>query len=234
MNKTKIIIIAVVAALLLIVAFLIKGRLQKAEEDKELLHSLNAKLQTWKNKDSLNMAKIQVIETQKTKNFLALETKDQEIKDLQKLVKDYEKQIKNGSATIIKTETAYVKESIIKVDTICGKCSFTYVDTNPWVSATISVTPTNTDSLNLSLDYKIKNEYHVVIGEEKQSLFKKKPFVEITNLNPYTETTSLRTYQVANKEKKFGLGIQAGYGINHKLSPGFYIGIGVHYSLIRF
>lgn len=237
-KKLIYIIIAVILLLLLEGVVVYRFSNKSKAENKSLIGSLNAELTTWKDKDSLNMAKIEVIETEKTKNFTSLKLKEEENIKLQTLVKKYEKQLKTqGSATIFQTETKYIKEEVIQVDSTCGKCSFVYIDNNPWINTIISVKPGNqTNLLNFGLNFKIKNEYEVIIGQDKKSLFKKgKSFAEVKNLNPYTETTSLRTYQVSTpKLKRWGVGPQIGFGLNSNFTTGAYVGIGLHYSFFNF
>ena len=84
------------------------------------------------------------------------------------------------------------------------------------------------------LDLKIKNEYSIIIGEEKDGFLKKKSFVEIINKNPYSMTESLRTYEVSQKKKKFSIGPYIGYGIGVNFIPQATVGIGLTYSLFKF
>ena len=211
---------------------------KEAKENANLVISLNDTLKTWKDKDSLSHAKIQIIETERTKDFLSLQSKDEEIIKLQKTVKQYEKQIKNqGSVTNFTSETKIITKDSLVTDSVCGKCSFYFSNSNPWYSVDASVYPTETpNQLSLSLDLKVKNEYSIIVGEEKQGLFKKpKPFVEVLNHNPYSETESLRTYQVSNnvRVKRFGIGPNISVGFNDK-GFSWFIGIGLQYNLIRF
>ena len=230
-----------IAILVIIIAILYFTNIsyqKEAKENANLVISLNDTLKTWKNKDSLSHAKIQIIETERTKDFLSLQSKDEEIIKLQKIVKQYEKQIKNqGSVTNFTSETKIFTKDSLVTDSVCGKCSFYFSNSNPWFSVDASIYPTKTpNQLSLSLDLKVKNEYSVIVGEEKQGLFKKpKPFVEVLNHNPYSETKSLRTYQVSNnvRVKRFGIGPNFSGGFN---DTGFswYIGFGLQYNLIKF
>ena len=230
-----------IAILLVIIAILYFTNInyqKEAKENANLVISLNDTLKTWKDKDSLSHTKIQIIETKRTKDFLSLQSKDEEIIKLQKTVKQYEKQIKNqGSVTNFASETKITTKDSLVTDSVCGKCSFYFSNSNPWFSVDASIYPTKTpNQLSLSLDLKVKNEYSVIVGEEKQGLFKKpKPFVEVLNHNPYSETKSLRTYQVSNnvRVKKFGIGPNISAGLNDK-GFSWYIGFGLQYNLIRF
>ena len=211
---------------------------KEAKENANLVISLNDTLKTWKDKDSLSHAKVQIIETERTKDFLSLQSKDEEIIKLQKTVKQYEKQIKNqGSVTNFASETKIITKDSLVTDSVCGKCSFYFSNSNPWFSVDASIYPTKTpNQLNLSLDLKVKNEYSVIVGEEKQGLFKKpKPFVEVLNHNPYSETENLKTYQVSNnvRVKRFGIGPNISAGLDGK-GFSWFIGIGLQYNLIRF
>ena len=230
-----------IAILLVIIAILYFTNInyqKEAKENANLVISLNDTLKTWKDKDSLSHTKIQIIETKRTKDFLSLQSKDEEIIKLQKTVKQYEKQIKNqGSVTNFASETKITTKDSLVTDSVCGKCSFYFSNSNPWFSVDASIYPTKTpNQLSLSLDLKVKNEYSVIVGEEKQGLFRKpKPFVEVLNHNPYSETKSLRTYQVSNnvRVKKFGIGPNISAGLNDK-GFSWYIGFGLQYNLIRF
>ena len=230
--------IAILLVIIVILYFTNINYQKEAKENANLVISLNDTLKTWKDKDSLSHAKVQIIETERTKDFLSLQSKDEEIIKLQKTVKQYEKQIKNqGSVTNFASETKIITKDSLVTDSVCGKCSFYFSNSNPWFSVDASIYPTKTpNQLNLSLDLKVKNEYSVIVGEEKQGLFKKpKPFVEVLNHNPYSETENLKTYQVSNnvRVKRFGIGPNISVGFNDK-GFSWFIGIGLQYNLIRF
>ena len=238
MKWIRVVFIVILMVIIAILYFTNISYQKEARENANLIISLNDTLKTWKDKDSLSHAKMQIIETERTKDFLSLQSKDEEIIKLQKTVKQYEKQIKNqGSVTNFTSETKIITKDSLVTDSVCGKCSFYFSDSNPWYSVDASIYPTETpNQVSLSLDLKVKNEYSVIIGEEKQGLFKKpKPFVEVLNHNPYSETKSLRTYQVSNnvRVKRFGIGPNISVGFNDK-GFSWFIGIGLQYNLIRF
>ena len=238
MKWIRAVFIAILMVIIAILYFTNISYQKEAKENANLVISLNDTLKTWKDKDSLSHAKIQIIETERTKDFLSLQSKDEEIIKLQKTVKQYEKQIKNqGSVTNFTSETKITTKDSLVTDSVCGKCSFYFSNSNPWFSVDASIYPTKTpNQLSLSLDLKVKNEYSVIVGEEKQGLFKKpKPFVEVLNHNPYSETESLKTYQVSNnvRVKRFGIGPNISVGFNDK-GFSWFIGIGLQYNLIKF
>ena len=194
---------------------------------------LNDNQKTFRDKDSLSHTTNNVIEG-KAKDFIDLEVKDKEIIALQELVKKYKKQLANkGNATNFTSETKYdtIYETKIKRDTIILSKN-TIMDSihNKWINTTFGF-----DKGNTVFTLKLKNEYSVIIGEESQGWFKKKkPFVEVINLNPYSETTKLKTYQVETKPiKKIGIGPGVYYGIGNNFQPQVFIGIGIQYNFIR-
>ena len=240
--KSEIIAIAILSFL---IPILVTSSQKESEEQKNLVSSLNAELETWKNKDSLNMAKIEVIQTESTDAFLKLDTKNKEIQELQKLVQTYQKQIRDGgSATIIESNTAISGSkttaldlpdiSSIIPDSIIIKDSVQ----NDWIRLDYSSKffLLETEGYNVfNYDLQVRNKYSIVIGYDKQGWFKDpKPFAEVTNHNPYTEVTMLRTYQVTKpKEKRWSIGPNISGGVNQN-GLGWFIGIGVQYNLIQF
>lgn len=234
----------IIGALLFILALLLMQKCSdysKAKEANGLVSALNDTVKIWKDKDSASHAIIEIIETYKIRQFKYLQNKDAQINELQQLVIKYEDRIKNnGSVTTFKDKIIIKDKFITKVDTIIVyndnylvkelqfKSDF---DMKGWVVGNIVA---NKDSTSLNL--KIKNEYVVVLGYEKQGLFKpKKPYAEVINKNPYSELTQLRSYQVKIKPPSaLGLGVVAGYGISNNLTPSFFLGMGIQYSLIKF
>lgn len=197
-------------------------------EETNLVESLSHDIIVWKDKDSLSHAKIQVIETQNVKDFLKIKSSDSIILDLQKTVKQYKKKLKEkGSVTNFTTETLYDTIYTTK-DTLVDK-NFRYSDTihNNYIFSVFGIK----DGLT-HYSLKVKNSYSVIIGQESQGWFKRpKPFVEIINKNPYSETKSLRTYEVAlPRIKKFVVGPGVNIGIDGKVTPG----VNLTYGIIRF
>ena len=209
----------------------------KIREQTNLVTSLNNNLKTWKDKNNQYHAKISVIETQNAKDFLTIHSNDSTIKDLQNTVKKYRRYLKkHGSATVIHTSTGVsttvVTKVVYKDTTNCTDMKFkSKFNLNGWV---VGNTIASKDST--SINFKIKNVYSIVIGQESQGLFKRrKPFAEVINKNPYSETKSLKTYEVSMpKIKRFGVGPMIGVGLGANGHIQWIIGIGVQYNLIRF
>lgn len=206
-------------------------------------------LKITKNSLGEEIAKISQFQTTNINDFLELHTQDSIIKRLQSEVKANKSRLGNsGSVTVIASNTTGTfigKTNVTSRDTI-KKDSLIYIypeyksniTKDKWISASIIANKDSTTFIP-----KIHNEYSLVLGEEsnQKGLFhifdKKIPFAEIKNLNPYTTTETLRSYQVAPAPPKtWGIGIQTGYGgtmINNQIYTAPYIGVGITKTLIR-
>lgn len=177
---------------------------RERKESLNLINALGDTIKIWKDKDGLNRSKISVLESYRTQDFLTLQTKDRQILELQKRVKEYKDKLKEGSSvTIIKGETVYdtIYETKDSIREILGEISIIDTVDNKWIT---SVFGFNKDSTIYSL--KVRNNYTVVIGEEKQGFLKpRKPFAEVINENPYSVTDTLRTYRVSTNTSSFDM-----------------------------
>ena len=188
-------------------------------------------LKTYRNSDSLHVAQIQVLTSENSKQFLKMRTQDSMIMKLQDVVKDYKNKLqKPGTSATVITSTTTVEGTmptqVVQGTTPVAKESFPQYNSSrqtKWIDLAIQARRDST-----SFQLKVRNEYSVVLGYEKR-----KPFAEVTNYNPYTETTDMRTYSVfVSPPKRISLGIHAGYGVvGTKFGP--YIGIGLNYDLIN-
>ena len=213
MNKLNKITSIVSIVLIIILSFFI---VRSCNQDKiisektNLISSLNDTIKIWKDKNGISHSKTEVIKTSSVNNFLKQNVKDEETKELQNTVKKDKNRLgKQGSVTkfngIIEFEkeiptlrdTIYIPKDGLVIKKSVYNSSF---DMDGWVVGSIKASE---DSTKINL--KVKNDYTVIIGEEKTGflgLGKRKPFVEVTNKNPYSETTSLKTYQVENYKIK--------------------------------
>lgn len=258
----------VLAIVLLITAgalgWLLNTKNQKIVEQTTLINNLTDTVTIFKNKDSLNAARISTIQTARTKDFLAIKSKDITIQDLQQLVKTNENRLgAQGSATVFVSKTTIdtisptvvswpdkitsmkiyddstkYSSTPIHISTVDEKDYPVYMSKfslGEWVKG---VTIATKDSTRLKLE--IINKYDLIIGEEPipGTGFlginrKTRPFSEVTNLNPYSQTKTIRTYSVKQlpaAKKRIGLGIQVGYDPIRKQS---YIGAGVQYNILN-
>ena len=228
-------------AIIAVLAYLYWGAKNQLAEQVTLQEAAVAEMEVWKDKDGLNNARIQSLETENADTFLKFASKDEAIVALQADVKRMNKYLKKqGSVTNFSTTTdvtatgeteVIVNEQEPEFPTY--KSRFEQKDDKGkiWAFGNVIASKDST-----SISQKIFNEYSVTIGREPQGflgLGKSKAFGEIKNLNPFSETTTLRTYQVSlPKPKRFVIGPSAGLTFDGTFKP--YIGIGVTYGLIRF
>lgn len=208
---------------LTLLLFAVVGLFYQKDKPLELPKEENTKV--WRDKDNKEHYKTDVVSANSPKDFIKSDPRDEELKELRDKVEFYRKQLKNkGNVSNIKTVTTLNKtvETVIKdtvyVDSL-GRQFPTYVNHihDPWIDGKIE---TNKDSAKI--DIKIKNNYSVVIGEDKTGflgLGKPKTFAEVVNHNPYTETKSLKVYVTDKPKRKpiwlytLGIGILGGYFI---------------------
>ena len=211
-KTTKYLYIALLVCIALIVILSVRSCKQgdKIVEQTGLLSSLNDSVKVWKDKDGLNHSKTEAIVTKNPDDFINLPNLSEENKKLQEQVKKYKNQIKNGgSVTNFTSDTKATITVPTKVDSVYypkdGLISAKPVyksdfDLGGWVKGSTEARPDST-----KIDLSLKNEYTVVIGEDKTGFLgtgKAKPFVEVTNLNPYSVTPTVKTYSVDQKQSK--------------------------------
>lgn len=228
-NKNTIILLL---SVLLIVNVVLKCQGKKIQENLQHINeAINDSLQVWKDNYSLIHAKIQIIQSEKNKTFLELETKNTEIIELQnEVVKFKDRLKKNGSVTVLNTETRFdTIYKTLRVPSENKNGDFLGQISNSFIQSDFGV---KSDSIFFSL--MVKNKYTIVLGEDKVGLFKKKPYVEVVNHNPYTDTKSVRTYQKVRKDKNWSLGPQITVGLTPDLKIQPCLGVGIQYSIFKF
>jgi len=203
------------------------------EKDLKLINSIAVtKMISYRNSDSLHVAKILVFESDKVKDFTKIKSQDSVILFLQGEVQKYKSMIKKPGSSVT---------AISNTTDMTGTIPTTVIQANPAVPQKTNFPVYTAEKHNIWLDLdiiakvdsihydlKVRNKYSVVIGYEKGL-----PTAMVTNYNPYTETTDMRAYSVMiPNPKRFRLGIHAGYGI---VGMGFgpYIGFGINYDLIN-
>lgn len=213
--------IFVMIGLILLVSLLFKECSYKQREidTRKLIAQLNDSLQSYRDKEGKMISKISSIEVNNMRFFKELSVKDKTIQELQKLVKKG-----TLAASIIKTETKV--DTVFKTTKIIDTLTPTFqTDFNAkgWIWGTVTM---NKDTTSLKLFS--RDQYDIRLSKEKDGTY-----IDVINHNPFSTTQEVRSVYKLPKPKKFGIGINIGYGITNKgLSP--YIGVGLNYNLIRF
>ena len=174
------------------------------------------------------------------REMMLFKTQDSLIKELIRLTKSYEKELKKrGSVTKIVTNTVFRDSVVTKynIDTVLlDNNSFIYPEynatlNNEWYRIKLR--------MNREMSYidslLIFNNYDVIQGTEKYGFLKlkKRDFVEVVNYNPYTTFTDVKTYITPDKKKNFVLGVGIFGGVTPK-GIDYGIGINLSYKLIEF
>ncbi len=241
MNNSKLGSASLIINVALIVALILLLRMYFGEKDSRieqqtLIEASTAELQKLKNEAGQNLAKIQVLETANAKTFLAFESQNETIKELQQLVKENRRLFKDskGTAGIIKSET--------KIDTTTATTVTQDSLNNPIYTSKIKEkwfnidVEASIDSTSISL-----RSYHslsLVMGSESQGLFKKrKTFAIAKDENPYSDIKDMRIYNVSEDKNRFVVGPYVGIGVTNNqgvVRTGWQVGLGVTLKLIEF
>ena len=205
------------------------------KKQKDLYESITDSLHTYKSKDSLNVAFIKVMETDRAKDFLEIKNLTGSNLKLQNLIESQGKDIKNlRTALLVATETQYVDTTRdfypIGGDTIIFSESV-LIDSisNNWIKGKWGFKKGKS-----IFQIKTFDEFSIVIKDSKKG-----QYAEVTNNNPYSSTKDMRVFNVATpKQKKRGFGYSIGvaghYGyFNRQFDVGPYIGIGINGNLFE-
>ncbi len=219
------------------------------KEHNNMLRAIDDTVIKYRDINGRLVAKISIIESSEIDAFTALHLSDEEIIKLQAEVKKYKGKLYAGSSvTMIEAKTNFVSDSRTMLSSntdtlILDSIMYLYpeyivsdtgrTDTTDWIIINGTVSK---DYANLGLS--IVNRYSVVIGYEGK-FKKRKPVAIVTNDNPYTDISSMRTYQVSvPKERRLGIGVAVGYGAYFdpqkvRVGHGFIGGITLNYNIIK-
>jgi hypothetical protein len=133
------------------------------------------------------------------------------------------------------TITTYVIDSATYTDKVENTKEFTHYDTIyiPMIHDTVSHRDTIYIPVNIPIyDYTFKDSLYFINAEGYNVKMKK---IEVYPKTVYRNITRTEYVEKFEREKRFGIGVQAGYGYNvygKNFSP--FIGIGISYNFIRF
>ena len=186
---------------------------------KRLIEQLNDSLRSYRDKEGKMISRISTIEIDNMSFFKQLQVKDKTIQELQKLVKKG-----TFAASIIKTETKV--DTVFRTTKIKDTVNITYetdFDVQGWIWGTVAM---NRDTTSLRVF--TRDQYDIRLSKEKDGTY-----IDVINHNPFSTTQEVRSVYKLPKQKKFGIGVNLGYGMtSYGLSP--YIGLGINYNLINF
>lgn len=223
-------------AVALILAFLLFKSCDRTNTLQDLNSAANDTLSQYRNKYNQQVTSIAEFTSEREKDFLLMFSQDTTIKALQSLVKSYRGKLQ--SATIASTETTDSGKTItvVRIDTVLinGKQELKPVYSSAWNETwSVGIIEAHWDSIHRNI--KTRNEFTFTHGY-KRNLFKKDVLkVEMTNLNPNTVTTELRSYSVSVPKKRFTVGVGLTYGWSvTTLKRDAVVGVNASFSLFRF
>lgn len=218
----------VIAALIAVIFFL--RSCNGDGEMKDLYEAAQDSLVQYRNENGEQVSKIALMTAESERAFLQMKTSDSTILKLQDQVREYKGKLIAATRIITVTGSeGNTVTTITKFDTIENVVYPQYETTwqDKWQKGYIHATK---DSIYREI--KLFNEFAINIGFERQGFLKRRiGTVSVVNLNPYTETTELRSFHLDKQKRIFSIGLIAGYGIslsNYKISP--IAGIGISLS----
>jgi len=230
MTKTNWILVAIILALILFIV------LMKCTVSKDVLPaSKTDTLTRWEVKDSLFVSSL-------------LTKKDQEYSNLDKHLRDSiagiyrvtTKQIKELLQANLKAESEVPAIDTVFIETAPSpvkNCppvvkSMTQRYKNKWYDAT-ATTGEKAKLLLKVYDTITVIQHEVTTG----NIFNRQHYqqLDISLKNPVNIISGVKSFRVASaKPKRFGIGLQLGYGWQNGLKPSPFIGAGISYNFIRF
>lgn len=239
--KPKRILLIIIGAILLICIGTIVAHYEKVinglnKDNTKFINAMNDTVTHYITKNGESAAKILALEESDYKKFISINFKDSLITELQKRVAYYKG--KAESVTNFDAIGNVSGSSVTMIDsTFISDCDslfpiYTSNYKDDWINLT---TRASRDSTSFNLNY--KDTYTISQLNDKNG-----DYVEIINQSPYVLVDNIRTFRIKQptyKAKKWGVGIQTGFGAfvdlsNKNLGYGPYIGIGISYNIIRF
>lgn len=201
--------------------------------------ALNDSISSFRDKEGKHNAHVQVLEFQRAKDLIKLQTNDSTIKWLQKTMKEFKGEVRAAIVIGIQTasqgsHTTHVLpgDTVYSGDTVKLYPRYVSKWSNKWEVGEILATKDSTTH-----KIKINNELEIVTGYKKDRwIFFNSPElnVNIKNLNPNTITQEVKSFSVKNEDSRFGLGGSVGVTLHSDLSIRPYLGVGINYTLIKF
>lgn len=229
----------VLIALILVIGYALKNSTKTLKEYKGIAEVSQDSLETYRKANGLLASRISVYESMDPDDFVEATVLDSVTKRLQEVVKENKKLLSEGSATVFETITIF-DTVFIPVGVSPDSLTLSDTVTDRWIDVKYGYKFKEAFVGELEhtfFNLKITNSYDVVIGRESTGflgLGKKKTIVDVTNHNPYTLTSTLRAFKVTDKQDKFIIGPQFGFGLGENLTIKPQLGFGITYNMWSF
>lgn len=190
------------------------------KEDLKMIETIQDSVNHWKDEYGKEHAKTKVVESQNLDLFTKLESSNETVKELQKLVKESKKKKNLEVATVIKTVT--------KIDTLIvrDKDSSDFRIKDKYLDFVAKVKGDSLDTkVELPSYLKLTHRY------ERKNIFSKKYLVvDAVEENPHIKVEDVRSIRVPIKQKRWHVGPYI--GVSHKFEVA--LGVGLTYSILSF
>ena len=252
MKNVKIGIIALIVGLLIgtIVSISLYFTMRSDYTELQNLYiSANDTLVITRNELGQEISRTSVLEAESGKLILKLQTKDKDIIHLQDIIRR-EQSINielHNAILLINGIIANYKDSLDNtisgyqsiIDSLGNVIQYPIYNRkldmfNDWIIGDIEMGYSVFD-----INLKTKSAYEIVTGRERKNIFSKyKSYAQVTNLNPYDHTETLKVFSKTEvKPNRFNISVFVGYGFGVKSSVLIVtpiLGVGLGYKLISF
>lgn len=206
-------------------------------DERDINTALNDTLTFIINKDGTQTTKTSIITSTSKRDLIRLETRNKEIKRLQRLLGETKRLLSatvfsnNTASRITSGSTISHRDTIYLENGIEVWPTYWTIFKDEWQDFNVTA---NQDTF--LIDYIVFNRYEITQAYEKRKkgLFRKRvPVITIHNLNPHTETLTLKSFAIKPKPRKYSIGVGAYYGISIPTGvPTLIIGGGIQYNLL--
>jgi hypothetical protein len=228
-SKTFRVVVTIVIFCLLLVLI---GFIRSCDKPSEPIQSLDYQIANDSiahYRDELNRLVVEnrTLTTASLQDFLNFQQKEreynQEITRLQKLVKEFRKDMRGGGVAIVTSSTSQASGQFeTRVDTIEVYPTYRFdYDFEGWIWGNVVARP---DFSEIEVNY--KDELDILVKDNS---------VFVRGNNPFNQSYEVKSFRMPKpKEKRFGIGPAFNVGLNNNFSFNTSVGIGIQYSLIRF
>jgi hypothetical protein len=175
----------------------------------------NDSITTYKNKKGELVSEISVLQTEKTKDFIKIQSQDTQIKELQQLIKSKEKEGKEVQMALILANNTFLDYQDSIENLIVGY-ELKLGDTNKvkypiynrkidmfknWATGNVRIGISTFD-----IKLTTRDSLEITFGTKKEHWYSKPiTYADVINKNPLTTTNSMRAYNKQEANKKVGL-----------------------------
>lgn len=225
-----------IVSILILIASLYYGNSKRTVilEMEKVVLSLSDSLEIYRTADGYNHAVINDLVIAHREAIQQVETNDKTIQRYKYLIDSLGSAVR--TVTIVKTVTKFRDTGSVKIDTVLiegkPKTRFMAFYSDRWIDASVNFIDT---SATWSID--MYNDFELIRTTERSGflgLGPKEYKITMSTLNPYVNTTELKSLSIVDKPPRFGIGFIGGVGVGPDLKFRPFVGVGLSYNFISF